>query len=94
MVLGEPAAYRDTDPAAPDLSTPGDGQLLDAYSQTVAAVVGRVAPSLVNIRVASGESRPGSGSGFILTNSHVVHGVREPEVTRHDAHTLPRGWSH
>src|SRR5262245_36605310 len=56
-----------------------DSQLLDAYSCTIAAVVNRVAPSVVNIRVQTSDGRPGSGSGFIiardgfiLTNSHVV----------------------
>ncbi|MEA3208535.1 MAG: hypothetical protein QOE70_1592 [Chthoniobacter sp.] len=74
--------------AEPLLSDP---ELLDAYSQTVAAAVDRVAPSVVNIRVLSGERGPGSGSGFviardgfILTNNHVVQGARESEVTLHD----------
>ena len=73
-----------------------DSALLDAYSQTVAAVVGRVAPSVVNIRVVAGERGQGSGSGFViapdgfvLTNSHVVHGASELEVTLHDARTFP-----
>lgn len=80
--------------AAPAM--PGDGDLLDAYSQTVSAVVNRVAPSVVNIRVVQGEKGPGSGTGFIiardgfiLTNSHVVHGARELEVTLHDARIYP-----
>src|SRR5436190_1569895 len=71
---------------------PGDDELLDAYSKTISAVVNRVTPSVVNIRVKSGERGPGGGSGFIiardgfiLTNSHVVHGARELEVTLHDA---------
>src|SRR5437764_2367768 len=74
----------------------GDAQLLDLYSQTIAAVVNRVAPSVVNIRVVSRDGRPGGGSGFIiardgfiLTNSHVVHGARELEVTLHDARVFP-----
>ncbi len=74
----------------------GDAPLLDSYSQTIAAVVGRVAPSVVNIRVLSGELGTGGGSGFILardgfilTNSHVVHGAREIEVTLHDARVYP-----
>ena len=79
-------------PLAAAPAPPDDSQLLDAYSQTIAAVVNRVAPSVVNIRVLEGERGQGSGSGFliardgfILTNSHVVHGARELEVTLHDA---------
>ena len=74
----------------------GDEHLLDAYSQTISAVVNRVAPSVVNIRVLSGERGTGGGSGFvlardgfILTNSHVVHGAREIEVTLRDARVYP-----
>ncbi len=74
----------------------GDDQLIDSYSQTIAAVVRRVAPSVVNIRVLAGERGSGGGSGFILsrdgfilTNSHVVHGAREIEVTLHDARVYP-----
>ena len=73
-----------------------DSALFDAYSQTVAAVVNRVAPSVVNIRVLDGDKGQGSGSGFfitpdgfILTNSHVVRGARELEVTLHDARVFP-----
>jgi S1-C subfamily serine protease len=75
---------------------PEDEQLLDSYSRTIAAVANRVAPSVVNIRVASDERGPGGGSGFIiahdgfiLTNSHVVSGARELEVTLHDARVYP-----
>jgi S1-C subfamily serine protease len=73
-----------------------DDQLLDSYSQTVAAVVNRVAPTVVNVRVLNGERGQGSGSGFIiardgfiLTNSHVVSGARELEVTLHDSRVFP-----
>jgi len=74
----------------------GDEELLDSYSRTIAAVVNRVAPTVVNIRVISGERGPWGGSGFviardgfILTNSHVVHGARELEVTLHDSRVFP-----
>ncbi len=77
-------------------SSLGDSALLDSYSQTIAAVVSRVAPSVVNIRVLSGDRGSGGGSGFILapdgfilTNSHVVHGAREIEVTLRDARAYP-----
>jgi S1-C subfamily serine protease len=73
-----------------------DEALLDSYSRTVHAVVNRVAPSVVNIRVESDDHRGGSGSGFIiardgfiLTNSHVVHRGRKFEVTLHDARVFP-----
>jgi S1-C subfamily serine protease len=76
----------------PPLGAEPDAALLDVYSQTVAAVVNRVAPSVVNIRVTAGARGQGNGSGFIiardgfiLTNSHVVNGAREMEVTLHDA---------
>jgi len=66
--------------------------LLDEYSRTISAVVNRVASSVVNIRV---EGRGGGSGfviardGFILTNSHVVHGGEKFEVTLHDARTYP-----
>lgn len=73
-----------------------DPHLLDQYSKTIAAVVRRVTPSVVNIRVLSGERGLGGGSGFILardgfilTNDHVVQGAREIEVTLHDARVYP-----
>lgn len=73
-----------------------DDGLLDSYSKTIAAVANRVAPSVVNIRVVSRAGRGGGGSGFviardgfILTNSHVVHGACELEVTLHDGRVYP-----
>ncbi len=67
-----------------------DAALIDAYSAAVVASAERVGPAVAHVEVAqparstAGEPpRHGSGSGFaftpdgfILTNSHVVHGAR------------------
>ena len=72
--------------------------LLDAYSGAVIYASERISPSVMNIDVykkVRGESaRAGSGSGFfftpdgfLLTNSHVVQGADELEVTLLDGQT-------
>jgi len=92
-----------------------DRELLDAYSQTVAAVAEQVSPSVVKIAVQGtdppserdprrgrpapprqpGESS-GSGSGFlmtpdgyVLTNSHVVHGAKRISAIFQDGQRAP-----
>jgi len=82
--------------AAPIASEVNDSSLLDDYSRTISAVVNRVAPSVVNIRVTGKNGRGGGGSGFIiardgfiLTNSHVVRDGISFEVTLHDARSYP-----
>src|SRR5213593_665385 len=77
---------------------PQDSELLDAYSKTVTEAVDKVASAVVNIRVEHETRRgqaQGGGSGFvvapdgfILTNSHVVHGARKLDVTLADSRTF------
>jgi S1-C subfamily serine protease len=105
-VLDESVSADTPDVAAE--ATP-DGRLLDAYSNAVVAATDTVSPSVVKIDVKKsggqrnthgGHEGGGSGSGFIitpdgfiLTNSHVVHGAERIEVTladgrRPDAHLV------
>ncbi len=80
-----------------------DVELLDAYSRAVISVVEAVGPTVVSISVSkggwgSGRRGPemaGSGSGviiapdgYILTNSHVVHGANRIEVTLTDGRSF------
>jgi S1-C subfamily serine protease len=71
---------------------PRDANLLDAYSEAVVSVVDAVGPSVVSVRtkraVPSRVGSEGAGSGvilasdgYILTNSHVVHGATGLEVS-------------
>jgi len=82
-----------------------DGQLLDAYSRAVGAAVDRVAPAVVHLQARqrdrtdpdlASEVPVGSGSGviftpdgFVLTNSHVVHGASAVEATLTDGRSFP-----
>jgi S1-C subfamily serine protease len=92
-----------TDDARPGLGAAGghasppldDQDLLDAYSHAVVSVVDAVGPSVVSIGIdkGRGEGR-GSGvvissDGYVLTNSHVIHGATAITVSLTDGRRFP-----
>jgi S1-C subfamily serine protease len=78
-------------------ATSSDRELLDAYSRAVVQVVDAVGPAVVNIGVGRATRRGeqnGAGSGvviapdgYILTNSHVVHGATRLTIAFTDGST-------
>lgn len=80
---------------------PGEEEALDTYSKVITNVVDSARDAVVNVEVghAAAPGRPaarGSGSGFIIapdgfivSNSHVVHGASQIRVTLADGRTFP-----
>jgi S1-C subfamily serine protease len=81
--------------------TPSEEEAMDAYSKVITNVVDSVRDAVVNVEVghAAARGRPGghgSGSGFVIapdgfvvTNSHVVHGASQIRVTLADGRAFP-----
>src|SRR5439155_787748 len=72
-----------------------DAELLDAYSQAVIGVVGRVGPAVISVAPHPTDRQSGQGSGFLitpdgfaLTNSHVARGRPRLRATTEEGDAL------
>jgi S1-C subfamily serine protease len=98
-LVSDSASSRD----APRSTTPEESEVFDAYSRAVIEAADKISPAVVNLEVSprgSGNgparTRPqatGSGfvftpDGYILTNSHVVHGAGRVDVTVSDGRRM------
>src|SRR4051794_3029003 len=88
----QPPANADR-PASPEVRR--DADLLDAYSQAVIGVIGRVGPAVISVGPHPQDRQAGQGSGFVitpdgfaLTNSHVVHARQRLRATTEEGDVL------
>ncbi len=78
-----------------------DAELLDAYSQTVSGVARQVSQAVAHLKVETNQPQDrrqpqaGTGSGFLIstdgymvTNSHVVHGAKRIEASLPDGRSF------
>jgi S1-C subfamily serine protease len=80
---------------ADETAQDSDRALIDAYSDSVSGAVAAAHPAVVHIEVRGNDTPGGSGSGFfispdgyLLTNSHVVHGAGQLRVFLADGRKL------
>lgn len=86
---GSPSVRQPSPPAH------NDDALLDAYSRSVTSVVDRIGPAVMRVEPQSSGRGSGMGSGvlispdgLLLTNSHVMQGMREARLTGSDGRTI------